>query len=101
MRTLIAALLIAAFAAGCGFQLRGSSSAQLPYKTLYIALPTGAEQALWLRRYIESTGNTTVTSKPEEAEAILQQLYDNRQKTILSVNAQGVVREYRLESIYG
>lgn len=101
MRALIAALLMAAVAAGCGFQLRGSSSAQLPYKSLHLALPAEAEQALWLRRYIESAGGTTLVAKPEEAEAILQQLYDTRQKSILSVNAQGQVREYRLQVTYG
>lgn len=101
MRALLAALLMAAAISGCGFQLRGSASAQLPYKTFYIALPADAEQAIWLKRYIESAGGTTLTAKPEEAEAILQQLYDNRQKGILSVNAQGQVREYRLEVTYG
>lgn len=101
MRTLIAALLMAAVAAGCGFQLRGSAGTQLPYKSFHIALPAEAEQSVWLTRYIESAGGTTLTAKPEEAEAILQQLYDNRQKTILSVNAQGQVREYRLQVTYG
>jgi LPS-assembly lipoprotein len=101
MRTLIAALLIAAVAAGCGFQLRGSASVQLPYKSLHLALPSEAEQAVWLKRYIESAGGTALTDRPEEAEATLQQLYDNRQRTILSVNAQGQVQEYRLQVTYG
>ncbi|MBS1191350.1 MAG: hypothetical protein H6R10_3142 [Rhodocyclaceae bacterium] len=101
MRTLLAALLMATVVAGCGFQLRGSASAQLPYKTFYIALPADAEQAIWLKRYIESAGGTTLTARPQDAEAILQQLYDRRDKGILSVDAQGQVREYRLQVTYG
>lgn len=100
MRILLA-LLLAALVAGCGFQLRGSAGAQLPYKTLHIALPADAEQSIWLKRYIEATGGTILTDTPAQAEATLQQLYDNRQKTILSVNAQGQVREYRLQTTYG
>jgi len=101
MRTLFAALLMAAVTAGCGFQLRGSASVQLPYKTFYIALPADAEQFIWLKRYIEAAGGTTLASRPEEAEATLQQLYDNREKAILSVNTQGQVKEYRLQVTYG
>jgi LPS-assembly lipoprotein len=94
------ALLMAIVVTGCGFQLRGSTSAQLPYKSFYVALPENAELGIWLRRYIESSGGTQLTTA-DKAEAMLQQLYDNRQKTILSVNAQGQVREYRLQVTYG
>lgn len=98
---IVLALLAAILVAGCGFQLRGSTSALLPYKTFNIALPEEADLAVWLRRYIESSGSTTLTGRPEEAEAVFQQLYDNRAKSILSVNAQGQVREYRLQVSYG
>ena len=43
-------LFLAAVIAGCGFQLRGSNS-NLPYKTLYIALPETADVRIWLQRY--------------------------------------------------
>ena len=36
----------------------------------------------------------------EDAEAVFQQLQDSRVKTVLSVNAQGRVREYRLQMTY-
>lgn len=103
MRLATALLLSVALSvlAGCGFQLRGSTSAQLPYKTLNIALPPASDVAIWLRRYVEGSGTTLLVDKPEEAEAVVQQLYDSRQKTILSVNAQGAVREYRLQVTYG
>lgn len=98
---IVLALLTAIVLTGCGFHLRGSTSAQLPYKSVHIALPENAELGLWLGRYIESSGGTRLVKKPDEAEATLQQLYDNRQQTILSVNAQGQVREYRLQVTYG
>ncbi len=95
-----AALLMAAALAGCGFQLRGAQSAALPYKTLYIALPESAEVRIWLERYILASGATTLVDNPQEAEAVFQQISDNRQKTILSVNAQGRIREHRLQLSY-
>lgn len=94
------ALLLAALVAGCGFHLRGTGSGKLPYKTMHIALPETAEVRIWLERYIKGGGNTEIVADARLAEAVFQQLEDNRQKTILSVNAQGRVREYRLQLSY-
>lgn len=99
MRFLVA-LILAAALTGCGFHLRGSGSAQLPYKTMYIALPETAEVNIWLQRYIRAGRSTEIVGDPKAAEAVFQQLSDARQKTILSVNAQGRVREYRLQLNY-
>ena len=92
-------LFLAAVIAGCGFQLRGSNS-NLPYKTLYIAPPETADVRIWLQRYIGATGQTKIVDSPKDAEAVFQQLQDSRIKTILSVNAQGRVTEYRLQLNY-
>jgi len=97
---LLLAVLFAALVAGCGFQLRGTLSGNLPYKTMYIALPETADVNIWLQRYIKASGSTEILDEPTGAEAIFQQLGDSRQKTILSVNAQGRVREYRLQLNY-
>jgi LPS-assembly lipoprotein len=97
---LLLALIIAAALAGCGFHLRGTGSGNLPYKTMYIALPDTADVNIWLTRYIRASGNTQIVEDPKAAEAIFQQLGDNRLKSILSVNAQGRVREYRLQLTY-
>jgi LPS-assembly lipoprotein len=94
------AVLIAAAVAGCGFHLRGTGSGNLPYKTMYIALPDTADVNIWLQRYIRASGSTTIVDNPKAADAIFQQLSDNRQKSILSVNAQGRVSEYRLQLTY-
>ncbi len=95
LSTLPALLLV-----GCGFQLRGTKSGNLPYKTFYIALPETADVRIWLERYINSAGSTEIVNDAKLAEATFQQLADSRQKTILAVNAQGRVREYRLQLTY-
>ncbi|AXS78968.1 LPS assembly lipoprotein LptE [Dechloromonas sp. HYN0024] len=97
---LLFALILAAAIAGCGFHLRGVGSGNLPYKTMYIALPDTADVNIWLQRYIRSSGSTEIVDDAKSAEAIFQQLGDIRQKGILSVNAQGRVREYRLQLTY-
>ena len=94
------ALMLATVVAGCGFQLRGTSSGNLPYKTMYIALPETADVRIWMQRYIGASGQTKIVDSAKEAEAIFQQMQDSRIKTILSVNAQGRVREYRLQLDY-
>ncbi|UCV07358.1 LPS assembly lipoprotein LptE [Dechloromonas denitrificans] len=97
---LLLAVLFAAFIAGCGFHLRGTLSGNLPYKTMYIALPETADVRIWLERYINAAGSTEIVDDAKLADATFQQLTDSRQKTILSVNAQGRVREYRLQLTY-
>ena len=98
--SLILALILAATLAGCGFHLRGAGSSKLPYKTMYIALPETAEVNIWLQRYINASGSTEIVADAKTADATFQQLADSRQKTILSVNAQGRVREFRLQLNY-
>ncbi len=98
MKRFLLAVLAALLVTGCGFQLRGSASSALPYKTFYIALPENSEIGIWLQRYIKSSGTTQIVANARDAEAIFQQLLDNRSKTILSLNAKGAVREYRLEA---
>lgn len=97
---LLLAVILAAVLAGCGFQLRGTLSGNLPYKTMNIALPETADVRIWLERYINAAGSTEIVEEATQAEATFQQLADSRLKTILSVNAQGRVREYRLQLTY-
>ena len=96
----VLALCFAALLTGCGFHLRGNSSGNLPYKTMAIALPETADVRIWMERYIKATGQTEIVEEPTQAEATFQQVSDTRQKSILSVNAQGRVREYRLHLNY-
>lgn len=93
-------LLLAFTLAGCGFQLRGAQSGGLPYKSLYIALPETAEVRIWLERYINASGGTTIANDSRSADATFQQLDDTRQKSIVSVSSKGRAREYRLQLTY-
>ena len=96
----LCALILAVALAGCGFHLRGTLSGNLPYKTMTIALPETADVRIWLERYINAAGSTEIIDDAKRADATFQQITDSRQKTILSVNAQGRVREYRLQLTY-
>ena len=100
MRKLVVLFIAAVLLAGCGFQLRGTYSGQLPYKTFYVNLPENSDLGVALRRYIRALPGTQLMDRPEQAEAIFEQIADRREKTILSVNASGQVREYRLQAIY-
>ena len=77
----------------------GSAGSALPYKTFYIALPENSEVGIWLTRYIKSSASTTqVIGNAKGRRGDLPTIADNRSKTILSLNAQGAVREFRLEA---
>ncbi|MCA3182194.1 MULTISPECIES: LPS assembly lipoprotein LptE [unclassified Cupriavidus] len=89
-----AAMAAAGLLAGCGFHMRGN--ADFTFKRLYIGLPANSLMGADLRRNIRNGSDTKVVEEREEADAFLDVLADTRGKSILSITAQGVVREYRL-----
>ncbi len=91
MRASIA--LLALLLAACGFQLRGTVS--LPFDTLYLPNATSGI-ALDLKRNIQSGTATRVVDDAKGAQALLQFTEETRTKDILSLNAAGRVREFRL-----
>ena len=96
MRTAIAAVAasILSLALGaCGFQLRGT--AELPFDTLYMPSAVGGI-ALDLKRNIQAGTRTTVIDDPKKAEALLEFSQEIREKLILSLAANGRVREFQL-----
>lgn len=88
--------VLAAFAlallAGCGFQLRGA--AELPFESIHV--PGSGGIALELRRNIQSGSRTAVADDPKRAQALLEVMHETRLKEILSLTAEGRVREFRL-----
>jgi LPS-assembly lipoprotein len=87
------ALLAAMVLAGCGFQLRGT--ADVPFQALYIPNAI-AGIALDLKRSIQAGTHAKVVDNPKAADAILAFSHEARDKEILSLNAAGRVREFRL-----
>jgi len=98
-RPILTALLLAlaTLLAGCGFQLRGSSS--LPFDTLYV--PTSSSVAVELKRNIAAGTQTRTVNTPAEAQAQLVITQDLREKVILSLNTAGRVREFQLRHKVG
>jgi LPS-assembly lipoprotein len=91
-----AALLIAGSLAACGFQLRGSNgSYTMPFHSIYLSFPDTSPLGTELKRNLRA-GAVSIADKPEQAEAQLVVLSENRAKQILSLNSLGRVREYLL-----
>lgn len=83
--------------AGCGFQLRGSGQQfMIPFKTVYLATPENSPLTIELSRNIIGQGQTEVVSERKAAQATIEILSESRDKSILSLNSQGRVREFNL-----
>jgi LPS-assembly lipoprotein len=78
----------------CGFQPRGI--ARLPFQTLHIALPSGSELGGRLRRQLRAGTDVKLVDDPAQAQAIFQILSESRENAVLSLDAQGIVREVEL-----
>jgi LPS-assembly lipoprotein len=83
---------------GCGFALRGT--ADLPFKTLYVNLEDTSELGAQLRRYVRTTTSTQIVEDSKAAEAQLQVLSDTRERSVLSLDASGRVREFELRYLF-
>jgi LPS-assembly lipoprotein len=93
-RGLLAALLLAVALSGCGFKLRGART--LPFPTIFLAAGANNALAAELARNIRVGTQTKVVTDRNEAAAVLDILGENRDREILSLNAQGRAREYTL-----
>lgn len=92
-----AGLLAAGALAGCGFQLRGSNgSYTMPFKSIYLGFPDTSALGVELKRNLSATGQVVIVDKAPEAEATFVLLGETRNKSILSLNSLGRVREYLL-----
>jgi LPS-assembly lipoprotein len=93
---LLLALALAATLTACGFKLRGSEGYNLPFHSIFVAIPESSAFGAELRRNLRSLDNLTVLSSAQGAEAQLDVVSETRGKSILSLNTQGRVREYLL-----
>lgn len=82
---------------GCGFQLRGAEQADLPFESIYVAIPKGSELAPALKRYIQTRTRTKVVEDPKAAQVIFEIVQpDVRQQDTYAINTQGALREVAL-----
>ena len=79
---------------GCGFRLRGSQ--QLPFETLYLAVPENSALGAELARNIRVGTSTEVVTDRSKAQAVLELIGEQREREVLALDGQGRVREYQL-----
>mgnify|MGYP000854156200 FL=1 len=81
--------------AGCGFKLRGSQS--FAFSSIAILPHPGGAVAQELRRSFGSTVRVIDKDAPAaQAQVVLDLLSEQREKTVVGVNASGQVREFQL-----
>jgi LPS-assembly lipoprotein len=89
-----AIILLGLLTAACGFHLRGE--AKLPFRTLYLDMPSNSTLAIALKRAIVAGTNTRLVKNATEAQAIFSVLSEDRSKVVLSYGPGGQVAELRL-----
>ena len=92
----VAALAIMSLSS-CGFYLRGTTaSSKLAFESVYLEATRGTPLERELRTAILSSGNTALATDQKAAAVTLRILSEGREKKILTLNAQGQVREFSL-----
>lgn len=94
--TLLLPLLLPALLAlsACGFHLRGQYD--LAFQRLYLDAKLPPAIATTLQRSLRSAADVELVSDPKRADAIVEILGETRSQQILSLTAQGTIRQYRL-----
>lgn len=92
-------LALAAVLAGCGFQLRGH--ADLPFESLYISFADNNALGAELKRNLRVGTKTRIVESQKDAAATMLVTSLTNNKTILSLNSSGRVREFRLRYGFG
>lgn len=96
-RRLILCLLLLAGLSACGFQLRGSRpDSRLPFTTLYLEVARNSQLERDLRSAILAQDGIKLVNDGKFAQATLRIVSEREEKKILTLNAQGQVREYSL-----
>lgn len=87
-------LLALMLMSGCGFHLRGQAG--MPFSTMYISTPQPGTPFLnELRRNLE-TNKVTLVQSADQAEVILEIVFEQADKQVLTLGADGRVNEFRL-----
>lgn len=84
---------------GCGFKLRGAPD--FAFQSLYVNAGETSPFGNEIRRNLASVAALTLVTDAREqasAQAILDILYEAREKTVVGVNTSGQVREFQLRT---
>ena len=98
-RVILLATLAASSLSACGFALR--KAPDYAFKTIYNGAPESSPLGTELNRNLEASGRVKVIRDPrliDQADAILDVLLEQREKTVVGVNAAGQVREFQLRT---
>ena len=90
----LAAIIVLATLAGCGFHLRGE--ADFAFSTVYLNSPASSTMTTPLRRSLESAGTAKVLTTADNAQVVLDINSVEDNKHILSLSSGGKVFEYLL-----
>ncbi|RJX33008.1 MAG: hypothetical protein C4516_02885 [Oxalobacter sp.] len=93
----LALLLTTLLLSACGFHLRGTAFYNnLPFETVYVALPEASVFGRELLRNLRASNKTKVVANANEAKVILEIVDEKKTRSFLSLNVQGRAREYSL-----
>ena len=83
--------------AACGFRLRGAPD--LAFQSLYVGAAANSPLISELKRNLGSLGSVQLiddAARKDKAQAVLDVLSEQREKTVVGVSAAGQVREFQL-----
>ena len=92
-----AALAVAGWLTGCGFELR--KAPDMSFRTLYTNIPDNSVFGQLLKRSLKANNQLEIitdTREIERAQVILELIQELQEKVILSKSSTGTVREYVL-----
>ena len=91
------AALVAALSSACGFELRRAP--ELQFRTIQLkGFKDASPLARELRRNLAGSGTTRVVESADTAQAVLEALTDEREKSVVASTAAGQVRELQLRA---
>ncbi|MDO9402367.1 MAG: LPS assembly lipoprotein LptE [Polaromonas sp.] len=98
-RVFLLAAVAASSLSACGFALR--TAPNYAFRTIYSGAAETSTLGTELNRNLEASGTVKVirdVRQIDQAQAILDVLLDQREKTVVGVNAVGQVREFQLRT---
>lgn len=97
LRRLVLCMLLLATLSACGFALRGSRpDSRLPFSTLYLDAARNTPLERDLRSAILAQDDIKLTTDAKSAQATVHIISEAEERKILTLNAQGQVREFSL-----